>query len=310
MRLEEYESLFKSFGRELCWIAITGGEPSLRNDLSDIVRVAARQCPRLGFVSVNTNGLLTDRIVRIAESLLADAGRRQLIFVVSVDGPRDLHDRVRGVKGAFDRAMASVAALDCLARRHKQLSVHTETVISKFNLSTLDAFCRETPCAGVPHVYTFAQEGSRYSNTGTEIQMSQDDFEQVRPLMRTLAVRGHLSGLKRLLMEEYYRLATRFFAAPDRQVLPCAASFASLYVGPEGEVRPCSMMEPVGSLRDVGSDIRALIAGEPFQAARDCIWRGECPNCWTPCEAIPTLLHRQPRALAAIITDRLGKDAR
>jgi MoaA/NifB/PqqE/SkfB family radical SAM enzyme len=310
MRLEEYEALFKSFGRDLCWIGITGGEPSLRSDLAEIVGLAARHCPRLAIVSVNTNGLLTDRLVRIAETLLADAGGRQLMFVVSVDGPRELHDRVRGVTGAFDRAMASVAALDRLAQRHKQLSVHTETVISKFNLPVIDAFCRETPCAGVPHVYTFAQEGSRYSNTGTEIQMSQDDFEQVRPLMRRLAARGRLSGLKRLLMEEYYRLAPRFFAVPDRQVLPCAASLASIYVGAEGEVRPCSMMEPVGSLRDVGFDIRALIAGESFQAARDCIWRGECPNCWTPCEAISTLMHRQLRALTAILIGRRGKDAK
>lgn len=300
LRLEEFEALFRSFGGGLCWIGITGGEPTLRGDLVDIVRVAARHCHHLGFVSINTNGLLTDRITQIAESLLADAGPIQFMFVVSIDGPRELHDRIRGVTGAFDRAIASVAALDRLARRHRRLSVHTETVISKFNLSALDAFSRETPRDGVAHVYTFAMEGTRYSNTGGDVQMSADDFRQVRDLMSALGGRGRLRGIKRLIMEEYYRLAERFFADPARQVLPCASSLASIYIGAEGEVRPCSMMEPVGSLREMRFDIRELIASEPFQAARKCIMRGTCPNCWTPCEAIPTLMHRQHRALPRI----------
>jgi MoaA/NifB/PqqE/SkfB family radical SAM enzyme len=307
LTLEEYDALFRSFGAALRWVGITGGEPTLRRDLADIARTAARNCPSLGFVSINSNGFLTDRLVRTAEDLLGELRHQQLLVVVSLDGPRELHDRARGVDGAFDRAVASITALQDLSERHPQLSVRTETVISEFNLAELETFSQSTPVAGVPHVYTFAMEGSRYSNTGSGVHVSADDFRKIQALMPEFGRRGRLKGIERLIMEEYYRLTERFFADPTRQVLPCASSSASIYIGAEGELRPCSMMDPVGYLRDYGCDVRKIIASEAFQAVRGRIRRGQCPNCWTPCEAVTTLIHHQGRALPALLTTRRCK---
>jgi MoaA/NifB/PqqE/SkfB family radical SAM enzyme len=45
-------------------INLTGGEPMLREDIEDVVRVLYKKCRLL---EISTNGYYTDRIIRIAE---------------------------------------------------------------------------------------------------------------------------------------------------------------------------------------------------------------------------------------------------
>lgn len=89
-------------------IEITGGEPLLSPHWFPLAAHAAG----LGLtVNLITNGWhLAAEAGRVASS-----GLRTLR--VSVDGPRDVHDAIRGVPGAFDRAMAGLAVLAALPTR-------------------------------------------------------------------------------------------------------------------------------------------------------------------------------------------------
>lgn len=78
---------------------LTGGEPLLRPDLGALIASARRH--RL-FVTLATSGIgLADRIGELADL--------DLVFL-SLDGPREVHDRVRGA-GAYDAYAAAAAAL-------------------------------------------------------------------------------------------------------------------------------------------------------------------------------------------------------
>lgn len=77
-------------------VCLTGGEPSLREDLEGCVgEISARGFP----VGMVTNGWsMTEKRL----SGLASAGLGAL--TVSLDGERETHDRLRGRKGSFERA--------------------------------------------------------------------------------------------------------------------------------------------------------------------------------------------------------------
>jgi MoaA/NifB/PqqE/SkfB family radical SAM enzyme len=78
-------------------VHLIGGEPLLHPQLVVLIR-GARQ---LGFsVAMTTNGFL---LARKAASLL---DLRQI--TVSIDGPEDVHDRIRGVTGSYRRAVDGV----------------------------------------------------------------------------------------------------------------------------------------------------------------------------------------------------------
>ena len=84
------------------WMFIYGGEPLLYKDLFPLISYMKH---KELLVTLVTNG---GKLAQASRELVSE----QLDFVmVSLDGPRDTHDRVRGREGSFDRAVAGVAAV-------------------------------------------------------------------------------------------------------------------------------------------------------------------------------------------------------
>lgn len=83
-------------------IHFIGGEPFLHRALPDLVSHAAGH----GFsVTLTTNGVLLSEFA----GLLLENRVKHL--TVSIDGPEELHDTIRGVHGTYQKALAGVRAL-------------------------------------------------------------------------------------------------------------------------------------------------------------------------------------------------------
>lgn len=84
-------------------LILSGGEPLVRRDAIALLTAAALRGLRC---TLSSNGTLID-----AEA--ADAiARAGVVYVgVSIDGPRELHDRWRGRRGAYDRTLAGIGFL-------------------------------------------------------------------------------------------------------------------------------------------------------------------------------------------------------
>ena len=114
------------------FIHLTGGEPLLRGDLLSLLAYIKER----GFnCSLTTNGLLLERH---AEELVRLGLDR---IHVSIDGPAEVHDVVRGVPGAHDRAVEGVRAVAAARTRIgiSKPSITINTVITDANLSQLGA---------------------------------------------------------------------------------------------------------------------------------------------------------------------------
>lgn len=96
-------------------ITLIGGEAYMRPDWLEIIRAITAHGMRCNLQSGGY--ALTDEKVRLArEAGLQSAG-------ISIDGLRDLHDRIRGVKGSYDRC---IEALQNLRRHGVPYSVNTQ----------------------------------------------------------------------------------------------------------------------------------------------------------------------------------------
>jgi len=81
---------------------ITGGEPLLRNDIEDIVRILDKKTKRL---EISTNGYFYDRIIKLCEKF------PHLTIRVSLEGLPGLNDQLRGIKDGFDRGLRTILRL-------------------------------------------------------------------------------------------------------------------------------------------------------------------------------------------------------
>lgn len=98
---EEGMALLEDLAQFGCPVVLfSGGEPFMRPDILDLIHKAVS----LGLRAVvSTNGVLIDR------ALARELKKFGLSYVgISMDGLREVHDRFRGVKGAFDKAMEAV----------------------------------------------------------------------------------------------------------------------------------------------------------------------------------------------------------
>ncbi|HDD46016.1 MAG TPA: radical SAM protein [Candidatus Aenigmarchaeota archaeon] len=104
-------------------VAFSGGEPLLRKDFFEIANYAKQ---REFYVSLATNGTLITKDV--ARKL-----KRVVDYVeISLDGFEEVHDRFRGVEGAWKRSVAGIK--NCV---NAGIDTCVATTVTKYNLSSI-----------------------------------------------------------------------------------------------------------------------------------------------------------------------------
>ena len=85
----------------------TGGEPFLRKDLLDIAMIYNKAGVK--HFQINTNGILTDKIVDFSKELL----RKNIAFkfAISIDGLEQTHNNIRNMPGAFQKTTQTIKIL-------------------------------------------------------------------------------------------------------------------------------------------------------------------------------------------------------
>jgi len=79
-------------------VILTGGEPSLREDLYELILVFHQYNPKI-HVWISTNGLLQNRIIKTVKKCLEN--NIKIGVGISLDGVARSHDNLRGVDGSF-----------------------------------------------------------------------------------------------------------------------------------------------------------------------------------------------------------------
>jgi MoaA/NifB/PqqE/SkfB family radical SAM enzyme len=118
-------------------IAFTGGEPLLHNHIFDFLRYAKNHnfC-----CTMVTNGWhLKENAADIADSGLN-------LLAVSIDGPENIHDRIRGKQGAFSRAMEGIQEV---LRYKKRPILTVNSIIQSDNCRHLDQLVSEIEDLGI-----------------------------------------------------------------------------------------------------------------------------------------------------------------
>jgi MoaA/NifB/PqqE/SkfB family radical SAM enzyme len=319
LTVEEIRRFLRS--SRFSWVNLSGGEIFLRSDIDEVFHAVVDESPRLYVIDFPTHGFQTDRIVASTERLVARRVPRILV-TISVDGPPSVHDRIRGVEGSWARAVETFRRLRSIRRRG--FRVFLGLTLQRANLdlfdATLESVREEIGDVSPREIHAnLGHVSSHYY--GNDEFVPPDSAEAIRALEAIRQARGSSIHPVAWIERRYQSLAKRYLGE-GRIPLPCHALASSVFVDSTGNVYPCSVWDRrVGNLRDHDYDLRPLLAAAEATRLRGDARRGRCPQCWTPCEAFPTIVSNlvpRPRARRALEdpvpatapAEETGKDAR
>lgn len=272
------------------WADLTGGEIFLRRDIDDIFEAMVTGWPRLAILHFPTNGFQTDRIVHSVERI-AGRGPARTVVTVSVDGDEALNDEIRGVKGGYRRQMETFTAL----RRIPGIVTALGVTLSRYNLGqferTFAACARECPGLTMHDVHLNVAQTSGHYYGNAEADAGVPDPMSARAEMKKYrSLRGPARSPSQLLESAYLRNLDQFLLT-GRTPMPCHALRASCFIDPWGVVYPCiTYSRPMGRLRETGMRLDPIWNDPQTAQVQDEIWKGQCPQCWTACEAYQSIL--------------------
>lgn len=117
-------------------VSLTGGEIFMRKDIMSVLDLFREKGYACGYLTTNGTIISEERAEALAD--LAAAGFLKHISV-SIDGPGDIHDQARGLKGTFERTCAGLKRLQEAARRKQApLRVSINTTVAHESLDALD----------------------------------------------------------------------------------------------------------------------------------------------------------------------------
>jgi MoaA/NifB/PqqE/SkfB family radical SAM enzyme len=280
MNLEEWDRTFESLGRAPYWFTFSGGEPTLRKDLPDMVGSAYRHC-RPGIINIPTNGIQQKVIPGSVERVLQVAPKSEVIINLSLDGVGLKHDEIRGVRNNWDRAMVTYAALKELQKDYGHLTLGIHTVISNYNVESFPDLCEYVQRELKPDSYIteIAEERVELDTVGLGITPTAEKYTVAIDALLERMREERLTGVAEVAQafrRRYYELVKRTLRE-QRQVIPCMAGVASAQIAPNGDVWTCCVRaESMGNLRDHGYDFGSVWRTGKAKQLRRSIKNREC----------------------------------
>jgi len=305
LTLEEIEKLTATLPPIRLFL-IGGGEPFLRRDLPEIIRLYFE---RTGFFtcSVPTNGFSAEEIAAATERICGFSPNLSFSVTVSLDGFRDYHDHVRRVPGLYDRAAATLTTLLDLARRTPNLTVGVTTVFMRDNQKDFEAFCDFVYESYRPHQHSVNLiRGEAYDLTLKE-NLDVDLYAAICAKQDSRYPIGEVKtgwrGVRTRARREINRRRSEYIA---RQAKGggfeqfCLAGEREYILSEDGFVYGCELIgKPLGNVREASYDFSRIRESEAAKQFVDEKHRVLC-RCTHECNTRTMLLFDRRNALPVL----------
>jgi Fe-coproporphyrin III synthase len=260
-------------------VVLTGGEPLLHSDLAALCNFFRQENIRLTLL---TTGLLLFKRAHDVSTLFDEV-------IVSMDGPREIHDAIRRVPGAFDLIAKGVAAIH---GQRPDIRIASRTTIQKSNHRHLRATVTAAKAIGFDSISFLAADLTSQAfnrplvwpgDRQDEIALTVAEVAALRDEIAQLLLE-HAEDIRRKFIaetpEKLRRIIDRFRAHLGQVVSEspiCNAPWVSSVVEVDGSVRPCFFHRSIGNLNS--STLEEVINGEAARVFRQSLRMSENPTC-------------------------------
>lgn len=283
---------------KLKFINLTGGEPFIREDLEEIVKVCYTKSPR---IVISTSGWFEERVIALAKKF-PNIGIR-----ISIEGLSQKNDELRGRDGGFDKGLRTLLRLKEMGVKDIGFGCtvsnnNSEDMLSLYQLSK--SLGMEFATASFHNSYYFHKSDNVINNK-----------EEVCKNFATLIEWQLKENHPKSWFRAYFNMGLINYIEGNRRMLPCEAGTMNFFIDPWGEVLPCNGMEEkywkssMGNIHDC-TDFVELWNSPQAEKVRESVRK--CPkNCWMVGTASPVMhkyvMHPAKWALKNKLRSMMGK---
>ncbi len=272
----------------LRFINVTGGEPFIRRDIEDIIKVIR---PKTERIVISTNGFFTDRIVALCEKY-PDLGIR-----ISTEGLQKTNDAIRKIPGGFDRTLRTLLTL----RRMGIRDIGFGMTVQDMNCKDLLPLYELSDALG----YEFATATLHNSHYFHKLDNAINDKDMVCSEFSKLITELLKSNSVKKWFRAYFNYGLMNYIYGGKRFLPCEMGTESCFVDPSGDVLACNGMDekiPMGNIKEQTFDEiwNSTQADKVRNMVKTCQ-----KQCWMVGNAVPVIKKYLYKPAAWVLKNKL-----
>jgi MoaA/NifB/PqqE/SkfB family radical SAM enzyme len=262
---------------------ISGGEPTTRNDLPQMVEMFHRHLPRLRKIGINTTGLTPHRAIPMLTRIVEFCATNGILISirVSLDGIGDVHNQVRDVKRGFDKASQTIEAMQGLSKKHDNFQFGIASTIFATNLEDAENILAWARTKGLDVVFNMLRFTDAMLHN-RDLQEKIGFREREEAFMRKFFLdrvqeESVLSGQAFMYLHYADMIANGY-----KRTMPCPFQSQGLLLNPNGDLHYCENSEKLGNVLDDSAESLYFKAENLMhrQHLKDKV----CPTCLSPCQ--------------------------
>lgn len=206
-------------------------------------------------ITLLSTGLL---LKKYASEILANVDE----VIVSLDGSRDIHDKIRNIPNAFEKLKEGVQELKEL---NPEFRVTARSVIQKENYLDFANIVDAAKDIGLDQIsFLTADVTTDAFNRAelweekkvSEIKLSIEEVKKLKEIIESLIISHSVDFERKFIAESpdkirrFYNYYAAFYGLSDFPKISCNAPWVSTVIEADGTVRPCFFHKKIGNIHE------------------------------------------------------------
>ncbi len=289
--LKEIEITLSNLG-PLLSLSLTGGEPFLRKDLTDIIKLIAKFNLTQNIL-LFTNGISTGLVLEKIEKIVYDNNEINFFIGVSIDGKKIEHDKYRGQTGAYEKAITTLYALQKLEKHFENLNIGVCSTFHHGNQATLIKFWESIykEFDIIPGMTIIRGNPKNIELKKVDTVLYKQALDWIEEKRSSLNKQSLFQTLVNTRINLGHRMAYNVYTSGKR-TYDCYAGKLMGVISETGDVFPCEMLDNanIGNLRNYNYDLENIWRSPKAFKIREEINTKKC-SCTYECQYTTNTLY-------------------